>query len=147
MTPLQLALSNLTDVGDSDDDLLDNEFQSLDAARCLLAAGPALPILSSLAAAGPAALPLYADFVIARLPLSGQDWALVPAPCPGLCGVLPAALAHSPEQARQLVRHLPPPYVQRLRTAALALHRAQKELGTSLPPPIVGLILAAGCAE
>jgi hypothetical protein len=55
----------------------------------------------------PQALPLFADSVIARLPLAADEWALVPTPCPGLGRALPAALAHSAIQASTLVQHLP----------------------------------------
>jgi ankyrin repeat protein len=130
--PLQLALRT------------GKQAPHLDAARCLLAAGPATTVLALLSAAGPPALALFADFVIARPPLSGEEWALVPAPCPGLGRALPAALPHSPEQARQLVLHLPPPDVQRLRTSALALHRAHKRWRCSLPMAVVWRILALG---
>jgi hypothetical protein len=60
---------------------------------------------------------------------------------PRLLRALPAVLAHSAEQARCLVQHLPPADVQRLRTAALCLARAQKQSGVFLPNPVVWQIL------
>ena len=63
--------------------------RDLDSARCLLAASPARAVLKALASTA-AALPLYPDFVIARLPLTEKQWALVPT-CPGLGRALPAA--------------------------------------------------------
>ncbi|KAI3434659.1 hypothetical protein D9Q98_002723 [Chlorella vulgaris] len=90
----------------------------------------------------PAALPLFADFVIARPSLTSEEWAAVPTPCPGLCKALPAVLARSTDQARQLVQHLPSADAQRLRTAALSLHRAQNALHLALPASVVCSILA-----
>ncbi|KAI3426877.1 hypothetical protein D9Q98_006823 [Chlorella vulgaris] len=104
--------------------------------------GPARSALAALLAAGPAAQPLFADFVIARLPMTSKEWATVPAPCPGIGRALPAVLAHPAEQARWLVRHLPPADAQRLRTAAFSLHRAQQQLHVFLPSPVVWDILA-----
>ena len=98
-----------------------------------------------------AALPLFAVFVIMRPPLTEEEWALLPAPCPGLGRALPAALAHSPAQARQVVQRLPAEDVARLRTAALALQRAQKrppglDCSVMLPSELVWRILALACA-
>ncbi len=82
-------------------------------------------------------LPLFADFFITRSDhLTSEEWtaawSAVPAPCPGLLRALPAVLAQSTEQAGHLVQHLPPADVQRLRTAALGLARAQKQSGVFL---------------
>ncbi|KAL4432163.1 hypothetical protein ABPG77_005925 [Micractinium sp. CCAP 211/92] len=83
---------------------------------------------------GPEAWPLFGDLVAARLPLAEAEWAPLPAPCPGLLPALPAALAHSLEQARRLVRRLPPAEKQRLRVAALWLgQERQREARTRLP--------------
>ena len=65
---------------------------------------------------------LLPAFIADRLPLTDAQWALIPiAPLPGLCRILPAALACSVDQAGQLVRRLPLADAQRLRTAALCL--------------------------
>ena len=71
------------------------ELGRMSTARCLLPYGPASRVLTALAQAGQPVLPLFADFVIGRPPLTAQEWALVPAPCPGLGRALPAALGHS----------------------------------------------------
>jgi len=116
--------------------------QRLAAARCLLAANPSLNVLPSLAGAGPWALPLFADFVLCRTPLTAEEWAWVPAPCPGLGRALPPVLAHSEEQAGQLVRCLPAEEARRLRTFALCLARRQLELGVFLAQPVFARILS-----
>ena len=89
-----------------------------------------------------AARPLYAE-VASRYPLSPADWQLVPSPCPGLAAALPAVLARSAAEASLLVACLPETERNRLRTAALALHRAQTVARLSLPQPLVWRILAA----
>ena len=66
---------------------------------------------------------LLPDFIASRLPLTEAQWALIPAPFPGLGRILSAALASSVAQAGQVVRRLPPPNAQRLRTFALCLAR------------------------
>lgn len=119
----------------------------LDAARCLLAAGPASAVVAALLAAGPAAVLLFADLVAVRVPVTSKDWAAVPNPCPGIGAALPAALAHSADQAQQLVQHLPPADAQRVRVAALALHRAQKLLHVCLPTAIAWDIQALSCVD
>lgn len=128
-TPLQLALAH----------------QHLATAHCLLGDGPAADVLRTLRAAGRQALPLFADLVMARPALRLREWALVPAPCPGLGRALPAALAHSRAHAAQLVARLPEDDVARLRTAALCLVRLQRTLGlpARLPAPAVQRVLAA----
>ena len=110
-------------------------YRHTNTARCLLAPGPAAEVLQALLRHGQAALPLFADFVIARLPLSAVEWALMPRHCPGLGRALPAALAHSTSQASSLVRHLPAADAKRLRTFALCLARVQRRSD----------IQAAGC--
>jgi hypothetical protein len=101
-----------------------------------------VPCLAALLVAGSAALALISDFAAVRLPLTSEEWAALPIACPGLGRALPAAIGHSAEQAKQLVQHLPPADAQRLRTAALSLHRAQKELQRPLPVPVVSNILS-----
>jgi ankyrin repeat protein len=117
----------------------------LDAARCLVAAAPVASVLAALSAV-PEAQPLFADFFITRSPhLTSAEWtaawSAVPVPCSGLLRALPAVLGHSAEQAPHLVQHLPPADVQRLRTAALCLARAQKQSGVALPSGIVWQVL------
>jgi hypothetical protein len=72
---------------------------------------------------------------------------MVPSPCRELGSALPAALQHSPEQARQLVRRLPAVDAERLQVAALALVRAQRRNRVSLPALIVGRILSLMLAD
>ncbi|KAI3436420.1 hypothetical protein D9Q98_005837 [Chlorella vulgaris] len=139
-TPLMCALEAEEDWGPH------TWMRRLDAARCFLAAGPAAAVQAVLVAAGRAALPLSADFVMTRLPLPAMDWQGVPAACPGLIRALPSALAHSTEQAGWLVQCLPTADAQRLRIALLSLHRAQRQQHVFLPSPIVYDILALICA-
>ncbi|KAI3436439.1 hypothetical protein D9Q98_005856 [Chlorella vulgaris] len=113
----------------------------LAAARSLVAAGPVPDVLAALGAAGPAAQSLFGDFVTARLPVTSEVWAALPTPCPGIGGALPAVLAHSAEQTRQLLSHLSPADVQRLRIALLCLHRVHKQQHVYLPTPVVWKIL------
>ena len=110
-------------------------------ARVLLPAMPAGSALDSLLNAGPSGRHLLPDFVAAHLPLSADIWRRLPRSCP-LARLLPAALEHSAEQARQLVQHLPVADVARLRCAALCLARAQRRTRIHLPPALTGLILA-----
>jgi hypothetical protein len=114
----------------------------IDTARCLLASGPALELLLILRRHGQVALPLFADFVVARLPLSAVEWVLTPRHCPGLGRALPAALAHSASQASSLVRHLPAADVERLHTFALCLARVQRRWDIQLPVAIINLLLS-----
>ena len=60
----------------------------------------------------------------------------------GLAQALPAALAHSPTQARQLVRLLADSEQARLRTFAPCLARRCSRLHIPLPGPLVGRLLA-----
>jgi hypothetical protein len=133
-TPLQFALL-----------AVHHHHMCLDAARCLVAAAPVASVVAALVAV-PQALPLFADFFITRSPhLTSEEWmaawSAVPAPCPGLLRALPAVPAHSAEQARHLVQHLPPADVQRLRTAALCMARAQKQSAVALPSAVVWQVL------
>ena len=102
---------------------------------------------------------LLDGFIVSHLPLTAAQWALVPViRLPGLGRALPAALASSVDQARQVVRRLPPDDTQRLRTAALCLSRLQRRMPLSrrrrhplwpeyLPPGAVQRILSfCGCA-
>lgn len=103
-----------------------------------LSAGPAAAVLAALLAAGAFAVPLFPDAVLApgRLPLTADNWALVPSPCPGIERALPAALACSPGQAAQAVQRLPPAEKARLRRSALCLSRH------GVPGHVAALILA-----
>lgn len=85
--------------------------------------------------------PLFAT-VVERQPLTASEWALVPAPCPCLVALLPFVLARSASEAALLVGHLLPTCKQRLRSAAMCLARAQEQLETPLPLPIVWRIMA-----
>jgi hypothetical protein len=89
---------------------------------------------------------MFADCVLARLPLVDAEWQLVPTPCPGLGQALPAALACSPAQAGSLVQHVPTADAERLRVAALALARAQECSRLNLPSPLVWRMLALSAA-
>ncbi len=117
------------------------------AALCLLGCGSSHAVLECLASvAGNVHAPrsvqaLFSVVVAEGLPLLPGEWQLVPVPCPGLGPLLPQALAISFEQARQLVRHLPPADVQRLRAGALALAHAQRTRRVYLPPPLTHRIL------
>lgn len=109
----------------------------ISTARALLGASPAAEVLAALQAAGPPALPLFADFLLSpgRLPLGAAGWAFVPSPCPGIERTLPAAMARSVDQAAQVVQHLEAADAARLRTAALCLWRLD------LPSAVVETIL------
>ena len=85
--------------------------------------------------------PLYIDLATC-FALSADEWQRVPAPCAGLGRALPAVLARSVNEVRQLVQHLPEEDQQRLHTAALCLSRAQRCHGTFMPAPLVRTILA-----
>ncbi|PSC70817.1 ankyrin repeat PH and SEC7 domain containing [Micractinium conductrix] len=75
-------------------------------------------------------------------PLAEAEWALVPAPCPGLGAALLAVLQRSAAQAARLVAHMPAGDVRRLRTAALCLARAQRAHDAPLPQPLVWRVLS-----
>lgn len=116
--------------------------QNDEAARCLLGAGPTVAVLAAIAAGGVTARHLYADFIIARCPLVSAEWRMVPQLCPGLGRALPAAFAHSGQQAQQVVQRLPAEDGQRLRTLGLCLARLQRLLGLPLPGEVCGRMLA-----
>jgi hypothetical protein len=77
--------------------------------------------------------------------MTSSEWAAVLTPCPAIGEALPSVLAHSAEQARQLVQRLPPADAERLQMAALSLHSVQKQLHAVLPTPVVWEILALSC--
>ncbi len=106
-------------------------------ARVLLSAGPTITTLRVLCRAGPQlGWPLLPDVIMARAPLTAEEWDLVPFACPGLGRALPAALAVG--QGRQLVHRLPWSQLLRLRTFALCLGRVQSlRLSFVLPPALV----------
>jgi hypothetical protein len=135
--PLQLALHH------------GNGFPHSAAASLLLcaAAAPRQLDLSILLAAGPRGLHLLADFVIARVPLSSAEWQHIPAPCPGILRALPAALARSADQGREIVQRLSPIDAARLRTTLQCLHVSQRRRSVTLPSDIFPCILmnAFGC--
>eukprot|EP00887_Chlorella_sp_A99_P000710 scaffold5.g710.t1 len=89
---------------------------------------------------------LLADLAASR-PLSPVEWVALPSPCPGLERALPAVLARSPDEAAQLVAHLPAAAVGRLRALALSLARLQRRLCLELPEDIVRRILAVSLLE
>ena len=131
-TPLALALA----------------WRRIAAARCLLELAPLQPagdVLALLSSSGKPAMPLYASLV-ARQPLTPEQWAQVPTLCPGLAAALPAVLLRSTAEAGALVRRLPLADRARLRTAALCLGRTQQCLPAPLPIPIVWHVLALAVA-
>ena len=115
-------------------------------ARCLLDATPVEEGLREMVRAGPAARALWPFFVVRHCPLSREQWAQLPTPCPGLGRALPRMFGHSAEQARLLVQHLPPSDAEQLRCAALCLARLQRVLDQPLPGPIVGRIVSLALA-
>ena len=118
-------------------------------AEDLLAAMPTDAALEDLCGfASPFARQMLSSFVASRLPLTDAQWALISiTPAPGLARTLPAALACSVNQARQLVWCLPPPDAQRLCTAALCLAHVQRGMPLwpqqHLPLAIVERILCS----
>ena len=124
-----------------------------DAARLLIAGSPASAALPALVNHLQRRSGLCARaFVQAHLPLRRQQWSqlarvvrAVPLPDRAACNLaqaLPAALAHSPAQARQLVRLLTDNERARLRTFALCLARLQRRLRIPLPGPLAGKLMA-----
>jgi ankyrin repeat protein len=122
--------------------LLALRFKNAEAAQLLMRHGSTQELMGTAAAGPPRMRHLLAYIVAARLPLDASEWALVPSPCPGLCRALPAALQHPPEQARQLVQHLPAADAERVQVAALALGRAQRRQRVHLPGTLIGRILS-----
>lgn len=122
--------------------------ETTEAVRAIL---PVVPPASALADLAPyrrlaSVQPVYADLA-ARGRLAPEQWQLFPSPCAGLGGVLPAVLQRSEAEAALLVAHLPAADRERLQTAALCLHRAQQQVGVSLPLALLWHILAlAGAA-
>ena len=102
-------------------------------------------MLAALNAAGRVALPLY-PALVARRPLTPEQWAHIPAPCPGLRTALPAVLRRSEAEAALLVRHMPDLERQCLRTLALYLGAAQRRGRLPLLPPAITDRLLADCA-
>ncbi|KAI7839941.1 hypothetical protein COHA_006335 [Chlorella ohadii] len=116
----------------------------LEAASAMLAAAPqawSLPLLAHVAGLVGLFLPLFSE-VAAHWPLTAAQWQHVPAPCPGLGRALPAVLARSEAEAALLVARLPAVDSQRLRTFALALHRAQRHMRISLAAELTRHILS-----
>ena len=94
---------------------------------------------------------LLPGFIASHLPLTDAQWALLPTSLAryliyrGLSRALPAALACSDEQARQVVRRLLPDAAQRLRTFALCVARVQRlAIGPQLHRPFWPLELPPG---
>ena len=86
---------------------------------------------------------VYVAFVAAHLPLSEQQWGQLAAwRRRHLAKALPAALEHSPAQARQLVRLLSDARQARLRTFGLSLARLQRRLQLPLPGLLAGKLMA-----
>ena len=123
-------------------ELLDDAAKQPATVRALLPFGDAAAVLRALKGGGPQLAPLFADYVLARLPLNPTIWGMLPSECPGLGRALPAAMQHPLEQAASLVRHLPAADRLRLRTAALCLARQQRRLQCHLPQPVVWEILS-----
>lgn len=138
-TPLEHGLDHLCGWYDQ---------ESLEALRVLVAEVPSPATFAAMAGRSVQAALLFADFIIAAPPLTAEQWAYVPAwGCPGLGRALSAALAHSHEQARQLVRLLPTADATRLRTFALALARLQRRLRVVLPGDVAGRLLGLCLAD
>ncbi len=106
-------------------------------AKVLISATPTITTLRALYRAGrKRGWPLLPDVIIARAPLTAEEWDVMPFACPGLGRALPAALAVG--QGRQLVHRLPRSDLIRLRTFALCLGRVQsRRLSFTLPPALV----------
>ena len=118
--------------------------QIIETARCLLRAAPAVqPALNTLFRFSHRSATLFADLV-ARLPLTQEQWHSIPAPCPDLARALPAVLQRSTAEARWLVGHLAEGQRGRLQAAALGLAQAQRrqQIGAALPAELSGRVLA-----
>ncbi len=138
-TPLQLGLEHGAGMYGS--------AKRLEALGVLVAAAPFPATFAAITQGGTQAAPLFADFIAAAPPLTAEQWVHVPMRCPRLGRALPAALAHSQEQARQVVRRLPPPDAARLRTFALALARLQRRVRVALPGDVAGRLLCLCLAD
>ena len=123
-----------------------------EAAHTVIEAAPASAVLSSLIRHLPQHSGVHAGtFVRAHLPLTEQQWSQLAQvvgalpvdirPAAELAQALPAALAHSHAQARQLVRLLTDSERARLRTFALCLARLQRCLRIPLPGPLAGKLV------
>ncbi|KAI7843837.1 hypothetical protein COHA_002735 [Chlorella ohadii] len=128
------------------------------AASLLVAACPASTCLSVLIKKPHLAAACTAAFVAAHLPLTDEQWEQLRlaylngfrllsygpdhTPWESPAQALPAALEHSPAQARQLVRLLSDTEQERLRTFGLCLARLQRHSGIFLPGPLVGKLMA-----
>ncbi|EFN53862.1 hypothetical protein CHLNCDRAFT_135973 [Chlorella variabilis] len=88
----------------------------------------------------PRSASLFADLV-ARLPLSQEQWHSFPAPCPDLARALPAVLQRSAAEAVWLVGRLAEGQRARLRATALSLARVKRGM-PPLPAELSGRILA-----
>ncbi|PRW60582.1 respiratory burst oxidase-like protein B [Chlorella sorokiniana] len=114
--------------------------------RSLLPVVPAdcmlLALQRSLAAHEPAA-GLLAEALLHHLPLTEQQWALVPARTPGLGRAVDAVLTQQAQQAEQLAARLEEGDALRLRRAlgALCLQRSQRQLDVELSPQVATQIL------
>ena len=99
----------------------------MDMAAALVRAGPAGDVLEALCSSQlqGSAQRLFRTAIASHLPLSRRQWALIPAHHSPLSSALPAALAHSVDQASHLVCRLAPEDAQRLRTFALCIGRLQ----------------------
>ena len=116
--------------------------QVTETARCPLPAAPAVqPGLEDLLLYGQTSATLFADLV-ARLPLSQEQWRSIPAPCPDLARALPAVLQRSESEAGWLVGRLTEGQRATLRAVALSLAQAQQHSSTVLPAELSGRILA-----
>ena len=79
--------------------------------------------------------PLYVHLV-SHCPLTTDQWQLVPAPCAAIATALPTVLARSDALL------VAPSDAERLRVAALCLHRKQRCQHMSLPIVVIRTILA-----
>jgi hypothetical protein len=132
-TPLHLALRNAAQCPAE---------QVEETARCLVRAAPAVqPALGAMVQYNQHSATLFADLV-ARLPLSQEQWQSIPAPCPDLARAPPVVLERSSAEAGWLVGRLAEEQQARLRAAALSLARAQQSSNAVLPAELSGRILA-----
>ncbi|KAL4425174.1 hypothetical protein ABPG75_009190 [Micractinium tetrahymenae] len=127
---------------------------NMSAAKCLLEEGAPPPADKALALLAKALIPLgtansmavqplYAALV-ARQPLTAEQWAQVPSPCAGLGAALPAVLERSTAEAALLVQHLCAEERARLRAAAICLSQGRGL--PALPTPLLLRVLALALA-